>query len=58
MASFHIPMIPTRLRGQPYPIRLQRRWARVQDVRFVTTRGESKSILQKYKAKLDKKAKE
>lgn len=59
MASFHVPMIPARLRSHPCPIRLQRRWAQVHDVRFVTTRrGPDSTILEKYKAKLDKKAKE
>ena len=58
MASFHSPMIFNRIRGPSNPLRLQRRWARVHDVRFVATRGDSKSILEKYRDKLDKKAKE
>jgi hypothetical protein len=58
MACFRILVLPVRLRTNPCPIRLQRRWARVHDVRFVTTRGTSQSILEKYKVKLVKKAKE
>ncbi|ERF75195.1 hypothetical protein EPUS_08865 [Endocarpon pusillum Z07020] len=58
MASFHSPLIFNRIRGPPNPLRLQRRWARVHDVRFVATRGDTKSILEKYRDKLDKKAKE
>ena len=37
---------------------MQRRWARVHDVRFVTTRRDSDLVLEKYRAKLDEKAKE
>jgi ATP synthase mitochondrial F1 complex assembly factor 1 len=58
MASFRVPVITSRLRGSVCPIRLQRRWARVHDVRFVTTRQDSHRLLDKYKEKLDKKAKE
>ncbi len=58
MASFRSPMICRQIRGQPNPLRLQRRWARVHDVRFVATRGESKIVLEKYRDKLDKKAKQ
>ncbi len=58
MASFRSSMVCSRIRGQTNPLRLQRRWARVHDVRFVATRGESKSILEEYRDKLDKKARE
>ncbi len=37
---------------------IQRRWARVQDVRFVATQGEYNPVIEKYRAKLDKKARE
>ncbi|KAI9827607.1 MAG: hypothetical protein M1826_006269 [Phylliscum demangeonii] len=39
----------------PLPF-VQRRWARVQDVRFVATHGEPDRILDRYRAKLDEKA--
>ena len=43
----------------PRPLlRIQRRWARVHDVRFVTTQQPSKKVLEKYKYKLEQKAKE
>lgn len=58
MALSRTAMVSTRLRSHPCPIRLQRRWARVHDIRFVTTRGDSDSILEKYRSKLNKKAKD
>ncbi|KAM7207679.1 ATP11 domain containing protein [Naviculisporaceae sp. PSN 640] len=36
----------------------QRRWAQVHDVRFLATTQESRSVLEKYREKLDKKARE
>jgi len=36
----------------------QRRWAQVHDVRFLATTQESRSVLEKYRDKLDRKAKE
>ena len=36
----------------------QRRWAQVHDVRFVATHRQPDRILEKYKEKLDRKAKE
>lgn len=36
----------------------QRRWAQVHDVRFVATHQQSEKVLERYKAKLDQKAKE
>ena len=38
--------------------RSQRRWARVQDIRFVATQQQQERIIQKYKDKLQKKAEE
>ncbi|KAK4218229.1 ATP11 protein-domain-containing protein [Rhypophila decipiens] len=38
--------------------RNQRRWAQVHDVRFLATTQESRSVLEKYREKLDKKARE
>ena len=35
----------------------QRRWARVSDVRLVGTRGHFHPVVEKYRAKLDRKAK-
>lgn len=58
MASFRVSMTSTRFQGPPCPIRLQRRWARVHDIRFVTTRHVEDTVLGKYKAKLVKKAEE
>jgi hypothetical protein len=39
------------------PTRLQRRHARVHDVRFVTTHQQSGTVQEKYRAKLEEKAK-
>ncbi|MCJ1310205.1 hypothetical protein MMC25_003867 [Agyrium rufum] len=36
----------------------QRRWAQVHDIRFVTTHRQPDSVLEKYKAKLERKARE
>ncbi|MCJ1481794.1 hypothetical protein MMC06_001953 [Schaereria dolodes] len=36
----------------------QRRWARVHDVRFVATHQDSRRVIEKYREKLDRKAKE
>ena len=36
----------------------QRRWAQVNDVRFVATHRQQDRIVEKYKEKLEKKAKE
>jgi ATP synthase mitochondrial F1 complex assembly factor 1 len=39
-------------------LRPQRRHARVHDIRFVTTQQKSRSVLEKYKEKLEQKAKQ
>lgn len=39
-------------------VRTQRRWARVEDVRFVTTHRGQERILDRYKDKLEQKAKQ
>lgn len=59
MASIRTPAIRHCLR-QPLPnLRTyQRRWAQVQDVRFLATHGTQERILAKYREKLDRKAKE
>ncbi|KAJ4300874.1 hypothetical protein N0V90_002962 [Kalmusia sp. IMI 367209] len=59
MASLRIPAI-RHLARQPLanPRICQRRWARVQDVRFHATHGAQERILAKYKDKLESKAKQ
>ncbi len=60
MAAFRLPALrhtfgnstPLFLRG------IQRRWAQVHDVRFLVTHQQSDRIIEKYKEKLDRKAKE
>ncbi len=53
------PLPSGRLRWPLLPStgRTQRRWARVHDVRFVATQGQFNPVLEKYRAKLDQKAK-
>ncbi|ETS87393.1 hypothetical protein PFICI_01221 [Pestalotiopsis fici W106-1] len=46
------------LRSSAAPQRQQRRWAQVHDVRFLATTQASRNIAEKYKDKLDRKAKE
>ncbi|KAI0600227.1 ATP11 protein-domain-containing protein [Biscogniauxia sp. FL1348] len=47
------------LRGFLLPaIRNQRRWAQVHDVRFLATTQASRSVIEKYREKLDRKARE
>jgi ATP synthase F1 complex assembly factor 1 len=58
MASFRIPALRYVVSGAaPYLRASQRRWAQVHDVRFLVTH-QSQSVLEKYKEKLDRKAKE
>ncbi|KAI1798540.1 ATP11-domain-containing protein [Daldinia bambusicola] len=66
MASARIPalrnLLPGRrqllqLRQQP-GFRQQRRWAQVHDVRFVATTQPARSVAEKYRDKLDRKARE
>ncbi|KAI1813597.1 ATP11-domain-containing protein [Poronia punctata] len=42
----------------PTPIRTQRRWAQVHDVRFLATTQAPRNIAEKYREKLDRKAQE
>lgn len=59
MASHRIPALRHLFRqslSAPRPC--QRRWARVQDVRFLATHGVHERILAKYKDKLESKARE
>ena len=39
-------------------LNVQRRWAQVHDVRFVATHRQPDKVLEKYREKLDRKAKE
>ena len=64
---FFTPMATLQSLIQRYPVSgaapilragYQRRWARVHDVRFLATHSEPHSIVERYKEKLDKKAKE
>lgn len=57
MASFRIPTLRHVVSGAaPYLRATQRRWAQVHDVRFLATQ-ENDRVLEKYKEKLDRKAK-
>jgi ATP synthase mitochondrial F1 complex assembly factor 1 len=58
MASFRVPALRHVISGAaPYLRLTQRRWAQVHDVRFLATKQSSR-VIDKYKEKLDKKAKE
>ncbi|TVY92386.1 Protein ATP11, mitochondrial [Lachnellula willkommii] len=58
MASFRVPALRHVVSGAaPYLRASQRRWAQVHDVRFLATQ-QSNRVLEKYKEKLDQKAKE
>ncbi|KAI9734454.1 MAG: hypothetical protein M1818_006843 [Claussenomyces sp. TS43310] len=58
MTSLRVPALRHTVSGAaPYLRASQRRWAQVHDVRFLATQ-QSDKILQKYKDKLDRKAKE
>lgn len=58
MASSSGLAIRNTLRSCSIPLRIQRRFARVQDVRFVATHGAPERIVDRYKDKLEKKVKE
>jgi ATP synthase F1 complex assembly factor 1 len=58
MASTSGLAIRNTLRSCTTPLRMQRRFARVQDVRFVATHGAPERIVDRYKEKLQRKAKE
>ncbi|KAJ9264728.1 putative F1F0 ATP synthase assembly protein Atp11 [Paecilomyces variotii] len=58
MRSIRSPVFQGLLKAR-CPLRhQQRRWAQVHDVRFLATHHDRSHIIEKYKAKLDKKAKE
>lgn len=60
MASTRIPALRNLLNGQARSLRAfnQRRWAQVHDVRFLATTQTSRTVLEKYREKLDAKARE
>lgn len=59
MAAFQGPAIRHSVCQLSAPFRCyQRRWAQVHDVRFLATHGKPDRILEKYREKLDQKAKE
>lgn len=59
MASLRNPILRHLVRNPlSNPRTCQRRWARVQDVRFLATHNAQERILQKYKDKLESKAKQ
>ncbi|KAI2468100.1 ATP11-domain-containing protein [Annulohypoxylon bovei var. microspora] len=60
MATARIPALRNLL-GRRLPLRLpgqQRRWAQVHDVRFLATTQAGRSVAEKYREKLDRKARE
>jgi hypothetical protein len=59
MASFRLQGFQSALRGQTRLLRnQQRRWAQVHDVRFLASHHDPKHVLNKYRSKLDEKAKQ
>lgn len=59
MASFRLQGFQSVLRGNARLLRVpQRRWAQVHDVRFLASHHDPKYVQDKYRAKLDQKAKE
>ncbi|KAK5658784.1 hypothetical protein OQA88_1595 [Cercophora sp. LCS_1] len=59
MATIRAPLRHlTSLHPRVVPIRAQRRWAQVHDVRFLATTQQRLRILEKYRDKLDRKARE
>jgi ATP synthase mitochondrial F1 complex assembly factor 1 len=58
MAALRVPALRNIVSGAaPYLRTSQRRWAQVHDVRFLATQ-QSDRVLEKYKERLDKKARE
>ncbi|EED18913.1 F1F0 ATP synthase assembly protein Atp11, putative [Talaromyces stipitatus ATCC 10500] len=59
MASSRVPRLHTLVRTQTQLFQLQqRRWAQVHDVRFLATHRDPQQVLDRYKHKLDQKAKQ
>jgi len=58
MSALRVPALRNIVSGTaPYLRTSQRRWAQVHDVRFLATQ-QSDRVLEKYKEKLDRKARE
>lgn len=59
MASLRLQGFQSVLRGNSNLLRnQQRRWAQVHDVRFLASHHDPKHVLDKYRSKLDQKAKQ
>ncbi|KAJ5826030.1 hypothetical protein N7474_003168 [Penicillium riverlandense] len=59
MASLRLQGFPSLLRGQSRLLRnTQRRWAQVHDARFLASHHDPNHVLDKYRSKLDQKAKQ
>ncbi|EAQ93331.1 hypothetical protein CHGG_01566 [Chaetomium globosum CBS 148.51] len=60
MATVRVPVLRHLINCQTRALRAsnQRRWAQVHDVRFLTTTQQPRHILEKYRDKLDRKARE
>ena len=58
MSALSIPTLRNAVRTPLSLLRTQRRYARVHDVRFVTTQQPAAKVLEKYKGKLEQKAKQ
>ena len=60
MSSIRSPVLRHLLAGSPRTLRAsnQRRWAQVHDVRFLATTQQPRNVLEKYREKLDRKARE
>src|SRR3954451_8269762 len=58
MSTTSAPAIRHTLRSCALPLRSQKRWAQVHDVRFVATHQDTNKIIDRYKEKLAQKAKE
>ena len=58
MSTTSAPAIRHTLRSCASPLRLQKRWAQVHDIRFVATHQDTNKIIDRYKVKLARKAKE
>jgi Sec7-like guanine-nucleotide exchange factor len=60
MAAQRVPALRNTIIGTKEPCLrgIQRRWAQVHDVRFLATHGQQDRVIEKYKEKLERKAKE
>ena len=58
MSTTSAPAMRHTLRSCASPLRSQKRWAQVHDVRFVATHQDTNKVINRYKEKLVQKAKE